>query len=295
VLIDIKSVQFELNGVPKINNMLFSVSGGTPGSTVPVTITADNQAGGPPITIGTFNVTLDNQGNNNGFNTGNIPLGIPQGTYDFTASSPGFTPDTIDSNQQFCFIAGTLIRTGNGDVAVEDLAIGDLVRTADGRDVPVMFIGRQAVHTRFAPAGRAMPIRIRAGALGENTPSRDLHVSPHHAIVVDGALCHAQALVNGTTIAPVAAPTEVFTYYSIELPGHEVIIAEGATVESFADNVPRALFDNAAEFDALYPQGREVGEMSLPRAMSARQVPASIRARIQDRAAVILGVADKAA
>ncbi len=293
--INISQLQFELNGPPRINNMFVSVTGGTPFATVPVTISAVNEAGGPPITIATVNVTLDNMGNNNGFNTGTIPLNIPAGRYDYTASSPGFTTGFYDANQFICFAPGTLIRTSTGDVAVEELAIGDLVRTADGRDVPVMFIGRQVVHTRFASAARANPIRIRAGALAENVPARDLFVSPNHAIAVDGTLCNAHALVNGTTIAPAPAPAEVFTYYSIELPVHEVILAEGATVESFCDNVPRARFCNAAEFEALYPAGRDVGELTLPRAASARQVPAAIRTRIRDRAALLLGAVNAAA
>ena len=86
-----------------------------------------------------------------------------------------------------CFLAGTLIRTPDGEVAVESLKHGDLVLTQDGRTVPVDWLGVQTVSLRFADKMRVLPIRIRAGALAQNVPCRDLLVSPDHAILVDGA------------------------------------------------------------------------------------------------------------
>ncbi len=269
----------------------FQISGDmTQSSNDAVTIYATNTVTNQTYVVWSGSVSSGMGQTNYSLNANVSPLDLPSGTYTFSAVADSGVSDDYDNGDFFvCFLAGTLIATPDGSVAVEDLARGDMVRTADGRAVPVLFVGRQTIHSRFALAETSQPVRIRAGALAENVPARDLFVSPSHAIVLQDTLCLAQVLVNGTTIARCAAPTEVFTYYSIELPAHEVILAEGAPVESFSDNVSRDLFDNGQEFAALYPQGRSVGEMALPLAKSARQVPASIRAAIAARAAVING------
>jgi hypothetical protein len=194
----------------------------------------------------------------------------------------------VDANVP-CFLPGTRIATPSGEVAVETLQPGDLVLTADGRAVPVRFLGRRTVMPRFAGAERANPIRIMAGALAENVPARDLFVSPNHGIVVDGVLAIASALTNGTTIAQVPPPAERFTYYSIETEGHEVILAEGCPAETFMDHVPRARWDNYQDYLALHPDEPQIAEMDLPHAKSHRQVPREIHARIAERAAALLG------
>ena len=50
-----------------------------------------------------------------------------------------------------CFMAGTSVATPDGDIAVEKLSLGQLVRTADGGSAPVRWIGRQTI---FAPVHR---------------------------------------------------------------------------------------------------------------------------------------------
>jgi Hint domain len=97
-----------------------------------------------------------------------------------------------------CFMAGTLIRTPDGQVEIEKIARGDFVMTVDGRRAQVGWVGRQTVCMHFADPLRARPVRIKANALAENVPSRDLLVSPDHAILVDNILVQAGALVNVT-------------------------------------------------------------------------------------------------
>jgi hypothetical protein len=186
-----------------------------------------------------------------------------------------------------CFMPGTRIATPDGEVAVERLAVGDLVTTRDGDPAPIRWIGRQTVSTKFGDPLRILPIRIQAGALGPNLPVRDLLCSPDHAILIDDVLVQAGALVNGTTITREADVPEVFTYYHIECDGHELILAEGVPAETFVDNIDRLAFDNWEEHLALYPNGKPVAELPYPRAKSLRQVPQTIRDRIgrRDRAA----------
>jgi len=194
-----------------------------------------------------------------------------------------------------CFYPGTRIATPSGDVAVETLTAGDVVATADGRTATVRWMGRQTVSTRFGDPMRTLPIRIQAGALGENLPARDLLISPAHALMIDGVLVHAAALVNGTTVTREANVPEVFTYWHIETEGHQLVLAEGAPAETFVDNVDRENFDNWAEYVAIVGEGAQVAEMNAPRAKSHRQVPASIRSRIAARAAAVVGKAALAA
>jgi hypothetical protein len=186
-----------------------------------------------------------------------------------------------------CFMAGTLVRTPNGEVAVESLKRGDLVLTQDGRSVPVDWLGIQTVSLRFADKMRVLPIRIRAGALAENVPSRDLLLSPDHAILVQGALIQAGALVNGTSIARETDVPTTFTYYHVEVDDHSLILAENTPAETFVDNIDRLHFDNWAEHQALYPNGKHVNELPYPRAKSHRQVPVSIRVMLGARAQAI--------
>ena len=149
------------------------------------------------------------------------------------------------------------------------------------------WLGRQTVSTFFADPARSFPIRVKAGALAENVPSRDLLVSPDHALLVDGVMVHAGALVNGTSIVREAKVPTVFTYHHVELDDHSLILAENTPAETFVDNVDRMNFDNWAEHQALYPEGKTVSELPYPRAKAHRQVPVYIRVALAERAEII--------
>ena len=199
------------------------------------------------------------------------------------------------SDMPVCFMAGTRVSTPSGEINVENLKIGDAVLAVDGRAVPVRWIGRQTVAPLFA-GELSLPVRIKAGALEENLPSRDLLVSHDHALFVDGILIQAGALINGTSIVRERDVPKTFVYYHVEVEDHSLILAENVPAETFVDNVDRARFDNWNEYEALYPDRKNIEEMPYPRAKAHRQVPVNIRMKLVERAKAISGaVSDVAA
>ncbi len=168
-----------------------------------------------------------------------------------------------------CYCAGTLILSEDGERPVESLAIGDQVVTVSGALRRIRWIGRRSYSGRLlARRGEVQPVRIRAGALGDGLPRRDLWVSPDHAMLLDGLLVPARLLVNGVSIVRDASRERV-DYVHLELDQHDAILAEGAASESFVDDDSRMMFHNAAEFTALYPDVRPgIARFCAPRVES---------------------------
>ena len=194
--------------------------------------------------------------------------------FSFAADSGSGTVVTVA-----CYCPGTRIATPQGEVAVEALAIGDQVVTADGRAEPIRWIGRRSYAGRFVLANpKVQPVRFRAGSLGGGLPRRDLLVSPEHAMLLDGMLIPARCLVNGAGIVAERGWTAL-EYIHIELAGHEVILAEGAAAETFLDDESRVMFQNAAEYAALYPDAPTAGGFCAPRVEDGYELEA-IRRRL---------------
>ncbi|GGC92055.1 Hint domain-containing protein [Chelatococcus reniformis] len=189
-----------------------------------------------------------------------------------------------------CFLAGTHVATPDGAVAIEELKAGDLVMTSDGAAKPVRWLARQTVSRRFADPAKSLPVRIQAGALGANLPERDLYVSPDHALLIDGCLVQAGALLNGTTIAQFGQAPQTFVYYHVELDDHSLVMVEGVAAETFVDNVSRRAFDNWQEA----PEA-PVAEMLLPRAKAWRQLPQATRERLAARTVALSAGTQRAA
>jgi ELWxxDGT repeat protein len=181
--------------------------------------------------------------------------GTVSGTHELTGINDVFSGgvDPNDMTAIPCYCRGTLIRTQHGEMRVEKLKIGDEVMTASGALRPIKWIGRRSYGGRFIMGRKnILPICIKAGALGENVPRRDLRISPHHAMYLDGILIEAKDLVNGISIEQ-AESVEQIEYFHIELESHDVIIAEGALSETFIDDDDRFMFHNANEYRVLYP------------------------------------------
>ena len=111
-------------------------------------------------------------------------------------------------------------------MAIEDLAVGDRVLTAEGR------LGRSSGWV--VARSIAVIIRRRVGSgrcawrrtpSGRSMPGRPLFLAPDHAVFVDDALSPVRHLIDGGAIRQVERG--VVTYWHLELESHDVVLAEG--------------------------------------------------------------------
>ena len=133
-----------------------------------------------------------------------------------------------------CFARGTLIGTREGYRPIETLAAGDEVAVRGG----FAPIKAMVSHTLNSVSGRwvgesNLPVLIRRGALGENSPSADLCVTALHAVYVDGFLMPVGELVNGTSIILEGVNgRDTLDFFNIELDSHDILDVQGAFCES---------------------------------------------------------------
>ncbi|MBF0875892.1 Hint domain-containing protein [Gluconobacter cerevisiae] len=207
--------------------------------------------GTPPISAtfvanssGTYTLKIAFDHYNNGITLSNISFG--------PNSTPG-TPTIVQNangswsvvggatgyNGQICYLAGSMILTPEGECGIETLEAGDQVMVHENGTLHSRTILRVGhAHTTVGATGQAdmdaVPVRIRAGALADGIPSRDLLVTPEHCMMLEGTFIPVRMLVNGMTIAYDHSITE-YDYYHIETEKHAILIANGALSESFMD------------------------------------------------------------
>ena len=176
---------------------------------------------------------------------------------------------TVQAIEVACYAAGTRLRGAQGEIAVERLRPGDLLRTAGGALRPVRWIGHRRIDlTRHPDPRRAQPIRIAADAFADGVPTRDLWLSPDHAVFDRGRLIPIRLLVNGATIVR-ETRRRTITYYHVELDTHDLLLAEGLPAESYLDCDNRGIFENAPEPLILHPDFYD------PAAQAARRLATS--------------------
>ena len=186
-----------------------------------------------------------------------------------------------------CFAGGTRIRTPGGDVAVEDLRIGDAVVTITGDPRPIVWLGHRKIDCRASPRpDEVLPVRIAAHAFGDNRPARDLRVSPGHSLCIDAVgevLIPASALVNGSTIRQEEVAT--ITYWHVELASHDVILADNLPCESYLEMGNRSFFAGATTVLHASPDAPAITHADFCRPFHADgSVVAFVRDRLAARA-----------
>ena len=232
----------------------------------PTVLAGVDVADNSPITTGATSTTTT-YAPTNGAPFLNLPKGSnnAQIAMDPTTATPAQLTDAANYTQNIptstnpetsfasiaCYVTGTQIRTSRGgqiaDIAVEALRVGDLVVTASGAHRPVRWLGHQTYRPKGAMRPRSLwPVRVAAGAFGDEKPSSDLLLSPGHSVclgLIDEVLVPIQELVNGSTIA--YAEVNEVTYWHVELESHDLLIANGLAAESFLEmGNNRTLFEN---------------------------------------------------
>lgn len=158
-----------------------------------------------------------------------------------------------------CFVSGTRIRTDRGEVPVERLQIGDLVRTRDFGLQPVRWIGRRSVPAE----GKMAPVHIAANTLGQHEA---LAVSPLHRVLLRNAhaellygssevLVAARDLIDGRSVRQVSGG--FVEYVHLLFDDHQVIWSNGLESESFlpGPQTTGSFEQNlVAELKAIFPE-----------------------------------------
>ncbi|WP_198029556.1 Hint domain-containing protein [Bradyrhizobium sp. WSM3983] len=134
-----------------------------------------------------------------------------------------------------CFVRGTKLRSTDGELSVETIAVGDQLMTVSGAFRPVVWVGSWLGQKRAGESWskQMRPVRIKQSALAPNVPYEDLLISQGHAIFIDGLLVPAGELVNGTTVLlETADESDTLEYFHVKLASHDMVLAAGAPVET---------------------------------------------------------------
>nr|WP_244905930.1 Hint domain-containing protein [Rhodovulum imhoffii] len=200
------------------------------------------------------------------------------GTIQVTDGTDTWTVNFAEIEGVLCFTPGTHIETDMGLMPIEDLQVGDLVRTKDNGFQPIRWIGVQKLSAQtLAVNPKLRPVRIRADALAPGYPITDLVVSPQHRILVNSRIA---ARLSGTQEILVAAkqlvlldgvdyaedPSEVM-YVHFLCERHEIVYAEGVETETLYTG-PEALRtlrpEAREEIFTLFPALAELDHARLP-------------------------------
>lgn len=176
--------------------------------------------------VKSFNVAVSDDG------YGNAVLTFPGGetvVLDGVKPTQVATPGMLYAMGVPCFAAGSRIATPEGPRPVEDLRIGDLVLTAVGV-APVLWRGKRSLDAAaLNERPELRPIRLKAGHYGL---TRDLILSPQHAVRIGDTLIRARHLAEWGKGAHVARGMREVTYHHLLLPRHSLLMAEGTWAES---------------------------------------------------------------
>ena len=176
---------------------------------------------------------------------GLIPASYPNATIKGMSFRVIATPRT-DGSVTVCFLADSMIATPKGTVAVQDLHAGDEVLTyANGVASVGTLSWAGMAHCTVNPAlpddMAGYPVRVRANAIADGVPYKDMLLTAEHCLFFNGVFIPARMLVNGVSIFYDKSITS-YSYYHIETLDHAIIMADGMLTESYLDTGNRRSF-----------------------------------------------------
>ena len=184
-----------------------------------------------------------------------------------TADMSGNHRLALDNFSLTCFLLGSNILCQRGTSSIECLTVGDLVQTSSGDLRPIRWIGsRKFDAIDLAVNPKLRPVRIRAGALGENMPEEDLWVSRQHRVLVRSAIAQRMFGTDEVLIPAIKLieldgidvdeEMQEVEYYHLLFDQHEIICSNGAWTES--------LFTGPEALKAVSPEARKEIETIFP-------------------------------
>ncbi|MCH4021955.1 MAG: Hint domain-containing protein [Acetobacter sp.] len=207
------------------------------GSSTPIAEYAVSPASGVTLNNGTYAV--------NGLDTASNPLQV---TYDNSNTYIGA-----------CFLSGSMIRTKNGDIAIENIHIGDEIIAFDWESQSdivrqVIWAGKAHVDVRphLMDDQAGWPIRILKNAISDGVPYKDMLITAEHCLFFNNKFVPARMLVNGRSIFYDKSFVS-YDYYHIETEQHAVVVADGMLTESYLDTGNRSVFRQTDDVVAFMP------------------------------------------
>jgi hypothetical protein len=185
---------------------------------------------GGPLTYSpgdTFNVAIKNKGVGGQFRFADNNTGRNITTFN-DVTVPGGGGGGVS-----CFVAASNLLTSTGYKSAKDIKTGDLLMTADGRQVPI-----KAFTFTVKTDKTSAPYFIPKNSLARNVPANDLRLSPWHAICLGNGLWQkpqSAAELNPGSVTQYDIGKDV-QYYHFEATNYftDNFICEGTVVESFS-------------------------------------------------------------
>ena len=160
--------------------------------------------------------------------------GVPTSPSTYSTGDGTYFPwPTSGGGGTACFTGSSKLLTPAGYVEASSLSTGDVLVTADGRQVPIK------VYTFTLKADKeSAPYFIPKNSLARNVPVTDLRLSPWHAISLGNGLWmkpQSAAEINPGSVTQYDVGKTI-QYYHFEAPNYftDNFICEGTVVESFA-------------------------------------------------------------
>ena len=203
----------------------------------------------------------------------------------------------LENTAVVCFARGTRIMTPFGDIPIEELERGDMVKTLDHGMKPIRWIGHRKLSADdLAKAPAMRPILIKAGSIGGGLPKTDLVVSPQHRVMIRSRIAKRmfgkeEVLIAAKHLLAIPGVSVIeecdgVEYWHFLFDQHEVVFAESMPAESLytGKEALKTLSEKSRkEIFTLFPELANLDHDKLgvdcPSPMGARIFPKGPEAR----------------